>query len=56
MTVDDAASILDVTEGHLKNLIRARKVTGSWQRGRRPAWIVDGQSVRARRKRLAGRR
>jgi excisionase family DNA binding protein len=53
MTIDDAASILDITEGHLKDLIRDGKlrarITGvRWAR----TYVVNGNDVRRRRRRL----
>lgn len=58
MTVDDAAAILDVTEDHVKKLLREKKLRGSKRRirGGLVAWEkVNGQDVRARRRRLTAR-
>lgn len=56
MTVDDAAAILDVTEGHLKDLVRDGAIRGRYAivRGRRQLKAVNGQDVRQRRRRLNG--
>lgn len=66
MSLDDAAAILDIGEGHLQNLIREGKVLGSYRlRGGRlrhagmwtapghlpnGEWWVDGQDVRRRKR------
>lgn len=53
MTLDDAAAALDVTENHLKDLIRDGKVRAKIDKRERPwRYDVQGKSVRARRKRL----
>ena len=57
MTLDDSASILDVTEGHVVRLVRqgklvaARVLTGKYGW----VWNINGKSVRARRAMLAKR-
>lgn len=51
MTIDDAAATLDVTEGHLKDLLRDGKIRG--KQDRRGRWVsVQGSDVRKRRQRL----
>jgi hypothetical protein len=58
MTIDDAASILDVTEGQVKRLLRYGVLKGLAliRRERVVRWLsVDGHTVRARRKARAGR-
>jgi hypothetical protein len=56
MTLDDAASTLDVTEGHLKDLIRdgqlRARISGPPHRRR---YDVNGVDVRARKRQLDAR-
>lgn len=48
MTLDDAASILDVTEDHVKRLLRKGKIKGLKQKsGRVWKYVLDGKSVRS---------
>ena len=49
MTLDDAASTLNVTEGHLKDLIRDGEIRAQFRRGRLE---VSGADVRKRYNRL----
>lgn len=50
MTIDDAASTLNITEGSLKDLLRDGELPGKKKRGR---WVsCDGLAVRARKRRL----
>lgn len=49
MNLDDAASTLNVTEGHLKDLIRDGKLRAKLRRGRLD---VNGADVRKRYNRL----
>lgn len=49
MTIDDASAVLDVTEGHVKDLIRDGKLPG--KKDKRGRWVsVDGKAVRRRRR------
>lgn len=56
MSIDDAASTLDITEAHLKDLIRVGKIRAKvWGPRHRRRYEVNGGDVRKRRHRLMRR-